>query len=124
MIQLAWLAEAQEHCVPVIIVIVFELCVDGSENVVGETLYVQLLAPWVTVIVWPATMSVPVRVPPEVFAATTNTTDPMPVPLAPDCTVIQLAWLVAVHEHCVPVIIVIVFELCVDPTENVVGETL
>jgi hypothetical protein len=51
---------------------------------------------WVTVNDKPAIVSVPVREPPG-FAATLKPTEPFPVPLAPDVTVIHIALLVAVH---------------------------
>jgi hypothetical protein len=41
-------------------------------------------------------VSVPVRAPP-VFAAKLNSTDPLPLPVAPDVTLIQEALLTAVH---------------------------
>jgi hypothetical protein len=46
---------------------------------------------------------VPLREAP-IFAATPNTTDPFPVPLAPDVIVIHGAPLVAVHVHVLPVV--------------------
>jgi hypothetical protein len=53
----------------------------------------------VTVKVFPAIVSVPVRsVVPE-YEATVNTADPLPVPLAPDVTVIHATLLAAVHEQ-------------------------
>src|SRR5262245_50662678 len=55
------------------------------------------LAAWLTVTVWPATVSVPVRVP--LAAATLNVTAPLPVPLAPDVTVMKSDWLAAVQAH-------------------------
>ena len=52
--------------------------------------------------VWPATVRVPVRTPPG-LAATLNRTVPLPVPLAPDVTVIHAALLAAVQAQPVPV---------------------
>ena len=52
----------------------------------------------VTVNVWPATVSVPVRRGP-VLAATVKFTAPLPVPVAGVTPVIQGALLAAVHEH-------------------------
>jgi hypothetical protein len=49
--------------------------------------------------VLPAIVSVPLRGVVAVFAATLNATDPLPDPLEPAVTVIQLALLVAVHPH-------------------------
>jgi hypothetical protein len=53
----------------------------------------------VTVNVSPAIVNVPVRSEPVVFSATVNFTVPLPVPLLPLVTVIQLALLTAVHEQ-------------------------
>jgi hypothetical protein len=51
-----------------------------------------------TVNVWLAIVIVPLRAAP-VFAATVKPTDPLPVPLAPEVTVIQAALVVAVHAQ-------------------------
>ena len=53
-------------------------------------------AAWVTVNVCPAIVNVPVRALP-LFEATVNPTDPLPVPVAPDVTVIHDTALVAVQ---------------------------
>ena len=53
---------------------------------------------WVTVKVWPAMVTVPVRCGP-VFAATENCVAPAPLPLAPEVTVIQASLLVAVQAQ-------------------------
>ena len=58
-------------------------------------------AAWVTVNVWPAMVSVPVRAAP-VLAATLNATVPGPLPLAPLVTVIQLALDVADQLQLAP----------------------
>ena len=50
-----------------------------------------------TVNVWPAMVNVPVRELEPVLAATEKVTVPLPVPLAPDVIVIQVALLVAVQ---------------------------
>ena len=55
-----------------------------------------LLAACVTVNGRPAIVSVPVRAAP-VLEATLNATEPLPVPVAPDVTVIHEALLLAVH---------------------------
>jgi len=52
----------------------------------------------VTVKTWPAIVIVPVRAAAP-FAATLNATAPLPMPIAPDVTVIHEALLVAVHWH-------------------------
>jgi len=48
--------------------------------------------------VCPAIVAVPLRTPPK-FAAIVNTTLPLPVPLAPDFTVMNDELLTAVHVH-------------------------
>jgi len=60
-----------------------------------------VLAACVTVNARPAMVSVPVRAAPVLLAAV-NVTDPLPVPVAPDVTVIHSAALVAVHWHVLP----------------------
>jgi len=54
-----------------------------------------------------AIVAVPFRSLP-VFAATLNPTDPFPVPVAPDVTVIHGALLVALHAQPVPAVTVTV----------------
>ena len=51
----------QEHWVPVVMLSVRMVLVASTANAVGVTVWTQLPACWVTVIVWPATISVPVR---------------------------------------------------------------
>ena len=53
----------------------------------------------VIVNVLPAMVRVPVLAVPVVFACTANPTGPLPVPVAPEETLIQDALLLAVHEH-------------------------
>jgi hypothetical protein len=64
---------------------------------VGEMPYEQARA-CVTVNAWPAMVSVPVRSAPA-FAATVNTTEPLPVPLEPAVIAIHDVWLVAAQLH-------------------------
>ena len=64
----------------------------------------QPAADCVTVKLWPATVSVAVRLFEELFAPTLKVTVALPVPLDPAVTVTQLAPLVAVHPQ--PVIVV------------------
>jgi hypothetical protein len=52
----------------------------------------------VTVKVWPAIVNAPVRAAP-VLAATVKVTDPLPLPVAPEVTVIHCTLLAAVHAH-------------------------
>jgi hypothetical protein len=56
----------------------------------------------VTVKVWPARVMVPVRTPPA-LVATLNVTEPLPVPLAPEMTVIHGTPLLAVQVQPMPV---------------------
>jgi hypothetical protein len=58
-----------------------------------------------TVNVWPAIVIVPLRADP-VLAATLNPTGPLPVPDAPDVTVIHGTPLVAVQVHPAPAVTV------------------
>jgi hypothetical protein len=51
-------------------------------------------------------------------------TEPIPDPVAPLLTVIQLTALTAVQEHCVPVMMLSVRRLAVEPTANVVGVSM
>jgi hypothetical protein len=69
----------------------------SNEKLVGFTEYVQVeAAACETVNVAPAIVSVPVRAAP-VLAATSKPTDPFPLPLAPDVTVIHCTLLPAVQ---------------------------
>jgi hypothetical protein len=71
-----------------------------NDWLVGEMLNAQLgAAAWVTVNVWPATVSVADRVEVEVFAAAVKLTVPLPEPLDPAVTVTHPALLAAVHEQ-------------------------
>jgi hypothetical protein len=69
----------------------------STESLVGLIEY-EHGALCVSVNVWLAIVSVPVRMLP-VFAATVNATVPLPFPLAPDAIVIQGALLAEVHVH-------------------------
>ena len=93
----------------------------STVKLVGVTLYEQLPAACVTDTVCPATVSVPVRGAPVGFCSTANVTEPMPEPVAPLLTVIQLTALTAVQEHCVPVMMLSVRWLAIEPTAKVVG---
>jgi hypothetical protein len=69
-----------------------------TDWLVGPIEYEQAAAAWVTVNVWPATVSVPVRAVP-VFAATFAATAPLPLPLAPAAIETKGALLVAVQPQ-------------------------
>ena len=82
------------------------------------------MAACVTVTVWPATVSVPVRGLVAVFAATLNVTVAMPAPVAPAVTVIQLSLLTATQVQLEPVVTERLFVVAVEITEKVVCDTL
>jgi hypothetical protein len=69
-IQLTALVAVHAQLEPVVTATLPLLPVDGTDTLVGDTLYVQLLAACVTVTVCPAMVIVPVRAAPVVFAAT------------------------------------------------------
>jgi uncharacterized protein YhhL (DUF1145 family) len=106
----ALLVAVQLQPLPAVTVIVPEPPVAATDCDVGLIAYVQDAAACVTVKVVPATVSVPARDVVAVFAATLNVTEPLPDPLEPAVTVIQLALLVAVHPHPVPAVTEIVPE--------------
>ena len=112
----ALLTAVQLQPVPAVTVTVPVVAADDVRlDDVGEIVNVQGTPACVTVNVWPAMVSVPVRdVVPE-LAATLYATVPFAVPLAPDVIVIQLALLVAVHVQPVP---------AVTPTEPVAAAEL
>ena len=76
------------------------------------------------VTVFPATVSVPVRAAPVVFAATEYEVDPRPDMLAPAVTVIQLTLLTDVHAQLDPVMTEIVPPPPVEGIEALVGDTV
>jgi hypothetical protein len=80
----------------------------GEFQLTGEMEKVQGTPAWVTVKVWPATVSVPVRDDVEVLAATVNATEPLPLPDAPLVTVIHAALLLAVQAQPLVVVTAIV----------------
>ena len=77
-----------------------------------------------TVTVCPATVSVPVRATPLVFAATVKSVEPRPDIEAPLVIVIQLTELVDVHGQLDPVVTATLEFKPVEPAETVVGATL
>ena len=102
----ALLAAVQAHPVVVLTSVVPVPPVAGTLSSCGEIEKLHdgvgaggvglLLAAWETVNVRPAIVSVPVLAAP-VLLATLKATEPLPVPAAPDVTVIHVAPLVAVH---------------------------
>jgi hypothetical protein len=71
---------------------------DSLAGVIEYAHEVDVAAAWLTVNVSPAMVSVPVRAAP-VFAVTLKLTAPLPLPLAPDVTLIHDALVVVVHAH-------------------------
>jgi hypothetical protein len=90
---------------------------------VGVTVARQLPS-WVIVTVCPATVSVPVRGAPLMFAEMAYVTVPLPEPFAPIVTAIQDALLEAVHVQ--PVVVVTVTLPVADPLQTlcVTGTTV
>ena len=78
----------------------------------------------VTETAWPPTLSVAVRLAAAVFAAMLKVTAPTPVPLAPLVTVSHDTVVVAVQEHCVPLITLRVRLPAVAATLKLAGVTL
>jgi hypothetical protein len=78
----------------------------AAERLLGVTAYEQARAAWVTEIVCPATVKVPVLCDVFEFAATEYETVPLPLPLAPEVTVIQAAFEEAVHAQPPPAVTV------------------
>jgi hypothetical protein len=76
----------------------------------------------VTVNVFPAIESVPVRVDVDALAPTLKLTVPFPLPDAPAVTVIQAALLTAVHAQPVPAVTVVLLVPPPEAAESVDGE--
>jgi hypothetical protein len=94
-----------------------------SETEIGESVRVHAMPDWVTVTVWPAIVTVPVRVTMSGLLATLNDTDPAPVPLAPDAIVIHGTELLAVHAQLPAVLTVTVLNADVAVSEMLVCDT-
>jgi hypothetical protein len=103
-IQAALLVADQAQPLVVVTAIVELSPLAGEFRLTGEIENVQGAPAWVTVKVWPATVSVPVRDEVDVLAATVNATVPLPLPEAPLVTVIHAALLVAVQAQ--PLVVV------------------
>jgi hypothetical protein len=114
-------ADDQPHDVPVTMLTVRLPETGSTVKVVGVTVYAQLPACCVTETVCPAKVSVPDRGAPVEFSWIEIVNAPKPDPAAPLTTVIQLAALSVVHEHCVPVMILSVSRPAVVSTAKVVG---
>ncbi len=97
--QAALLAAVQLQPPGAVTPVVEEPADEVSVAVVGDTPKVHVVPSCVTVTVWPATVSVPVRSVDDGFAAALKVTVPLPLPLAPLLIVSQAALLVAVQVH-------------------------
>ena len=107
-IQAALLDAVQPHPDVAVTPTVLDDEVAATEAAVFESVKLQFAAACVTLKVWPATVTGPVRDVPSMLAATLNDTVPLPVPVAPAVTVIQLALLVAVRaQPVVPVTVTV-----------------
>ena len=74
----------------------------GDVRLVGAIVNVHGAPAWVTLNVWPAIVTDPVRCAVPVFAATVTLT--LPLPVLPDPTVNHAALLVVLHAHVLPVV--------------------
>lgn len=110
----------------VVTVLLLELAPAPGVSAVGETVKLQGdgAPAWVTVTVWPATVSVPVRGELAVFAAMENATPPLPLPVAPDVIVSHAALLAAVQVQPASVVTVLLLEVAAAPGLSEVGETV
>jgi len=91
----------------------------------GEIAKPQLVPPvCVTVTVWPATVTVPVREAPPLLSATLKPAVPLPVTGIPDASVIQPTLLAAVHAHVLPVVTVTASAPAEELRDWLVGDAL
>jgi hypothetical protein len=88
---------------------------------VGVSVKLHEAAACVTVTVWPAIVTVPVRDAVAVLPATESDTVPLPAPDAPAVTVIQDALLLAVHVQPVCAVIATVDEAPLEAADADVG---
>ena len=118
------LTDVHAQLEPVVTTTLPLLPVDGTSMLVVERVAEQLLAAWLTVTIWPATVIVPVRAAPVEFAATVKFDEPSPVMEAPLVTVIQATLLTAVHWQLDPVVTEILPFVPVDGALTVSGATV
>ena len=113
------------HEQPVAAVTVSEavLAVDASDNAVVESVYVHGAPACVTVTVWPATVTLPVRGAVPAFAVTENLAEPAPVALLPAVIVIQGALLIDVHPQPVLVLTVTLPDPAPDASDTLVVDS-
>src|ERR1051326_7631316 len=99
LIQLALVVADHGHGLAVVTLTLPLLAVLLNEALVPESAYVQTTPDWLTVNVCPPIVMAPLREFVVEFAATAYETVPLPVPVAPLVMLIQLALVVADHEH-------------------------
>jgi hypothetical protein len=112
-IQAALLTAVQSQPAPAVTVALPVVAPAAAFCDVGFTLKLQGAPLCVTVRVRPAIVSVPVRASVEEFAAIEKAVVPLPLPLPPAVTLIQLALLTAVQLHPFPAVTVAL--LLLDP---------
>jgi hypothetical protein len=98
-IQAALLAAVHAHPPGAATETVLVVALSGADTLDGEIVVVHGTPCWVTVSVWPAIVTVPVRDPAAVFAPIDSETVPFPLPDPPLETVIHGAELTAVHAQ-------------------------
>lgn len=116
------LAAVQLHSAPAVTATVSVVPVKTTLVETGEIVDTQGAPACVTVKVLPPIVRVPVREVVTVFDAMSNVTEPAPLPLAPDATVIHVAVSAAVHAHPVAADTVTVFVLAPNATFAEAGE--
>jgi hypothetical protein len=104
--QAAFATAVHPHEEVVVMSTLLEPAAAGADTLVDDSEYEHdtAAAAWLTVNVWPATVSVPARDVGSVLAATENCTVPLPVPDAPAVTDSQETLAVADHVQLVPAV--------------------
>jgi hypothetical protein len=120
--QAALLDAVQAHPAPLVTPTVPVLAAAPTEAEVEPRLKLHAAA-WVTVIVLPAIVRVPLRVEVAVFAAIANAVVPLPVPDAPLVMVSHAALDAAVHGQPLPAVTDTEAEPAVAAAETLAGET-
>jgi len=120
----AWLVASQLQPPVVVRIDVWAPPAGGAVTVSGETLNVHEAPACATVIVWPATVSVPVRAEVSVFAEKENATVSLPRPFAPAVIASQEALLVDSQLHPSAVVTPVLPEPAIDPVFSEAGATV
>jgi hypothetical protein len=117
------LAAVQPHpAAAVTVTVVLPAAPSASAKLVGEIVYVQPTPVCVKVKVWPAIVTVPIRLVVAVFAVTPRATVPFPLPPAPAVIMTHEAPLVAVQPHPVAAVTATAVPPALSPIEKLVGE--